>query len=328
MSLAHLVPFGASFFKECVFMNSKKGLNRIMSALLAATSFVGQASAAPAKKKIVKKVKNVGAGVGNKKRKKEQNEKIDVGGRKRRGKAISAYVPAASPFEDPRNWAIAVLCVSILGLGITAFCKHRKALEHQADVALFCTLAELEGYNMSGGLMFCRLEHVVSLGERVLCCGGDDKFYYAVNGTLGDEVKGKGVIWSDSKFFRKLRNSGGVFVGPVARTLEDDINVFVDRCLLKIIREEFGIEVKTNKNDDRTVANFRDHLMQSVGKKYEALRAENKLAYAEGLRKTVGAVFRGADWVREYLYKNLSRYEKEYNERFKPKNGGGRTSLA
>ena len=298
-------------------MNSKKGLNRIMSALLAATSFVGQASAAPAEKKIVKKVKNVGAGVGNERRKKEQNEKIDVGGRKYIGKAkaISTYVPTASLFEDPRDLAIAMLIVSTLGLGITAFCEHRRALEHQADVGLFVIYTG-KGEGIMEVLSFCRTGgNVDSLKESL----EGSTFYHANGGKVGTEVNEEGVVWSDGKFFCELKKSSGVFVGPVARTLRDDINIFVDRCLLKIIEDRFEVEVKTNKNNDLTVANFHEHLMKSVNERYEALRAENKLAYAEGLRKTVGAVFRGADWVREYLYKNLSRYEKEYNEQLKRK---------
>ena len=299
-------------------MNSKKGLNRIMSALLAATSFVGQASAAPAEKKIVKKVKNVGAGVGNERRKKEQNEKIDVGGRKYRGKAkaIGTCVPTASPFEDPRNLAIAMLIVSTLGLGITAFCNHGKALEHQAGVGLFVIYADKKE-DMMEVLSFCRTGGNVDSLKKNL---EGSTFYYADGGKVGTEVNEEGVVWSDGKFFCELWTDE-VFVGPVARTLRDDINIFIDRCLLKIIKDEFKVWVKTNKNNDLTVANFHEHLMQSVDEKCEALRAENKLADAEELRNKVDAVFRGADCVREYLHKNLSRYEKEYNEQFKPKEG-------
>ena len=55
---ARLVPVGASFFKECGFMNGRKGLSRIMSALLAASSMIGGASAG--KKEVGKRPNSAG----------------------------------------------------------------------------------------------------------------------------------------------------------------------------------------------------------------------------------------------------------------------------
>ena len=59
---ARLVPV---FFKECVFMNSKKGLSRIMSALLAATSMIGGADVSAGSKRK-RKAPGVANGVSRK----------------------------------------------------------------------------------------------------------------------------------------------------------------------------------------------------------------------------------------------------------------------
>ncbi len=77
MFSAQLVPVGANFLEECVFMNSKKGLSRIMSALLAASSMIGGASAC--EEKVVKKTNGVGVLLDSKKNRGFDKRKKELG---------------------------------------------------------------------------------------------------------------------------------------------------------------------------------------------------------------------------------------------------------
>ena len=111
-------------------MNSKKGLSRIMSALLAASSMIGGASAR--EKKVVKKANGAGLVLdGKKNRRRSRRKKADVGvGTVSSSKGTSGY----SFWKDPRSYGEAILGLSTLGLGTAAVHYRNESNRRVNDV--------------------------------------------------------------------------------------------------------------------------------------------------------------------------------------------------
>ena len=294
-------------------MNGKRGLGRIMSALLAASSFVGQASAASVRRPAgkVKVGKNVV----------KEKGKLRVDGRKRRGKAVNAY---DSPLDDPRNWVDAALVVSNLGLGGAALHYRSKSSK---DLVVLTEFLVLCSYDQEFTGLF-RANNAKDLSdEMVSLCG----FYSmdnqgAVTGSRPDDC-GKKCYYV----------AHGIFGGPIYRSLSADIDICVDVALTSVLSRlgdmsgllaNSGITIGVLKGSDcniengKCVTSVNKHLRNTCDKFLSDsanIKGVGDAQKKENLAKAkarVARVFEGAKIFRKYLRSRFSGFAKDYKAVF------------
>ena len=321
-----MVPDGASFLKECVFMNGKKGLSRIMSALLAASSMVGGASAAPAGKKDVREVKKVVDKIDGKRRNRHKNRGGDAGGRKRRDKAIDArdeaidsHVPGPTPFGNFRNLVGAGLGLLTVGSGVMAFYYRNRASRD-------CR-ALMESWQMLSAISYSR----GYISEFLECRDGKTLFAKGIVGKFGEKFygyvdekvdEGKGKVetgWkADLKYCCDVYD-GKFYANPAVRSLRDDIGVFVDAMLVKVLLNKLSghglylIDLGSNKGSDGTVTDLRKYLQNKLK---TILAEKEKIGDLSDLRRDIGFAFRGAELLKECLRKKFSGFAADYKGEF------------
>ena len=270
MFLARLVPVGASFFKECGFMNGKKGLSRIMSALLAASSMIGGTSAAPAGKKDVREVKKVVDKIDGKRRNRHKNRGGDAGGRKRRDKAIDSHVPGPTPLGNSRNWVGAGLGLLTVGSGVMAFYYRNRASGDCRALMEFWQMLSAVSCSRDYILEFLKCEDGKTLLAKEIVGKFGEKFYGCVGGKV-DASKGKVETgWkADLKYCCDVYY-GKFYANPAVRSLRDDIGVFVDAMLVRVLVNKLSghglylSDLGSNKGSDGTVTDLRKYLQNKL----------------------------------------------------------------
>ncbi len=303
-------------------MNGKKGLGRIMSALLAASSMVGGASAAPAGKKDVREVKKVVDKIDGKRRNRHKNRGGDAGGRKRRDKAIDSHVPGPTPLGNSRNWVGAGLGLLTVGSGVMAFYYRNRASRDCRALMEFWQMLSAISYSRGYISEFLECRDGKTLFARGIVGKFGEKFYGYVDGKV-DEGEGKGEVktgWEAGRKYCCDVYDGKFYANPAVRSLRDDIGVFVDAMLVRVLVNKLSghglylSDLGSNKGSDGTVTDLRKYLQN----KLKTILAEKEKTgdLLSGLRRDIGFAFRGAELLKECLRKKFSGFAADYKDEF------------
>ena len=319
-------------------MDSRKGLGKVISALLAASSLVGQASAArvkgPAGKvKVDKKVVN------RERKRHARSAELDVDGRRRRGKAINAY---ASPLDDPRNWAVSLLGISTLGSGGAAFHYYNKASKDPGLVLDFGkevmvadnNNADADNMNAIFRSLCGSVKEAKEVGSLYDLAKDDKGLKFFKVDAQGKKVNEAATAFKDKCYYE----IDGIAGEPIHRSLSVDIGVYVDFLLVKILKklgsmdgilDGTGITLDVLKDttgnlvENKCVTSLRKHLRNACDK---FLNDDNHILGVNEAKKKnlaeakarIAHIFDGAELFEALSRSKLSGFANEYEKIIRP----------
>lgn len=243
----------------------------------------------------------------------------DAGGRKRRDKAIDArdeaidsHVPGPTPLGNSRNWVSAGLDLLTVGSGVMAFYYRNRASGDCRALMEFWQMLSAVSCSRDYILEFLECEDGEMLFAKKIVGKFGEKFYGCANGKVGEGEVEKG--WeSDLEYCCDV--DGKLYANPAVRSLRDDIGVFVDAMLVKVLLNKLSghglylSDLGSNKGSDGTVTDLRKYLQNKLK---TILAKKEKTGDLSDLRRDIGFAFRGAELLKECLRKKLSGFAADY----------------